>query len=315
MTGLEHNDSVAVARAIGLYSFAILLLSLMDVLIKWLSADYSTVQIVFFRSLFGLLPLVVLIPRSGGLSSLRTRRWRLHLLRGLFALATALTFFFAFGLLPLADAYAIAFAAPIVMTALSVPILGETVGLRRWLAVLVGFAGVIVMLRPGTAELGELLGIGTIAAIAGTLFFAISTLLTRKLAQTDSNAAIIFYGSLVIIGGSLLLLPFHFTMPDPPGLLLLAATGLLGGIGGIAFIEALRGAQVAILAPFEYTSMIWAILFGYLIWSDLPDGWTIAGSAIVIASGLYILHRETRLGRDAQPLPRAMPKPVDTASS
>ena len=314
MTSLEQQSSGTIARAIGLYSVAILLLSVMDVLIKWLSAEYSTVQIVFFRALFGMVPMMLLIPRSGGLAALKTRRWPLHALRGLIGLATALCFFFAFGLMPLADAYAIAFAAPLVMTALSVPILGESVGIRRWLAVLAGFVGVIVMLRPGTAGLSELLGIGTIAAIAGTIFFALVVLLTRKLSRTEGNAAIIFHGGMIAVGGSLLLLPFHFTMPDPAGFALLATVGLLGGTGVIFFIEALRQAPVAILAPFDYTAMIWAVIFGYAIWADLPDAWTIAGSAVVIASGLYVLHRETRRGKVGEAVPRAMPKPGDTTT-
>ena len=314
MATIEQQGSGTIARAIGLYSVAILLLSIMDVLIKWLSAEYSTVQIVFFRALFGMVPMLFLIPRSGGFAALKTRRWPLHALRGLIGLATALCFFFAFGLMPLADAYAIAFAAPLVMTALSVPILGEAVGIRRWLAVLAGFVGVIVMLRPGTAGISELLGIGTVAAIAGTVFFALVVLLTRKLSRTEGNAAIIFHGGSVAVVGSLMLLPFFFTMPDPAGFALLASVGLLGGVGVIFFIEALRQASVAILAPFDYTAMIWAVIFGYTIWADLPDGWTLTGCAIVVASGLYVLHRETRRGKVAEAVPRAMPKPGDTAT-
>ena len=314
MTTIEQQGSGTIARAIGLYSVAILLLSVMDVLIKWLSAEYSTVQIVFFRALFGMVPMLFLLPRAGGLAALKTRRWPLHLLRGLIGLATALCFFFAFGQMPLADAYAIAFAAPLVMTALSVPILGESVGLRRWMAVLVGFIGVVVMLRPGTAGIAELLGIGTLAAIAGTVFFALVVLLTRKLSRTEGNAAIIFHGGLVAVTGSLLLLPFNFTMPDLTGSLLLASVGLLGGVGVIFFIEALRQAPVAILAPFDYTAMIWAVIFGYVIWADLPDGWTLTGCAIVVSSGLYVLHRETRHGNVAATVPRAMPKPGDTTT-
>ena len=314
MTTIEQQGSATIARAIGLYSIAILLLSVMDVLIKWLSAEYSTVQIVFFRALFGMVPMLFLLPRAGGLGALKTRRWPAHLLRGLIGLATALCFFFAFSQMPLADAYAIAFAAPLVMTALSVPILGESVGLRRWMAVLVGFLGVVVMLRPGTAGIAELLGIGTVAAIAGTVLFALVVLLTRRLSRTEGNAAIIFHGGMVTVAGSLMLLPFSFTMPDPVGFALLAGVGLLGGIGSIFFIEALRQAPVAILAPFDYTAMIWAVVFGYAIWSDLPDGWTLAGSAIVVASGLYVLHRETRRGQVGQTVPRAMPKPGDTTT-
>ncbi len=315
MTKIDRNSGGTIARAIGLYVLAMLILSVMDVMIKWLSADYSTVQIVFFRAAFGMVPLIYLVARSGGIPALKTARWPMHLLRGLIGLATVLCFYYAFSVMPLADAYAIAFAAPLVMTALSVPLLGEAVGIRRWSAVIVGFLGVVVMLRPGTAGIGELLNIGTIAAIAGTVFFALTVLLTRMMSRTDSNAAIIFHAGMVIVVGSAALLPFGFTVPTTEGFVLLTLTGLLGGIGAIAFTEALRQAPVAILAPFDYTAMIWAVLFGYAIWSDLPDGWTITGTAIVVASGLYILHRETRGGETDGVVPKAAPEPVETTRS
>ena len=236
------------------------------------------------------------------------------MVRGLIGLATGLCFFYAFKVMPLADAYAIAFAAPLVMTALSMPILGEAVGMRRWAAVVVGFLGVVVMLRPGTAGIGEMLNIGTIAAIAGTVLFALVVLLTRKLSRVDTNAGIIFHAGLVGVLGSTALLPLDFIMPGIDGFLLLALVGLLGGVGVIAFTEALCHAPVAILAPFDYTAMIWAVAFGYVIWADLPDGWTLTGTAIVIASGLYVLHRETRRGGTGGAAPRAVPEPMDTTT-
>lgn len=313
MTTIEQHSGSTVARAIGLYSFAILMLSVMDVLIKWLSADYSTVQIVAFRSGFGLVPVLFMVARSGGLTALQTKRWSAHLLRGLIGLATALCFFYAFSVMPLADAYAIAFAAPLMITALSVPMLGEAVGLRRWLAVIVGFVGVVIMLRPGTAGIGEMFDIGAIAAIAGTLFFSLTLILIRKMSRTETNAAIIFHAGIVILAGSLALLPFGFVMPSWEDFLLLALVGLMGGMGGIAMTEALRYASVAILAPFDYTAMIWAVAFGYVLWADLPDVWTLTGSAIVVASGLYILHRETRHGLAGGPVPHAVAKPAISA--
>ncbi len=315
MNTIEQHGGVTVARAIGLYSFAILMLSVMDVLIKWLSAEYSTVQIVVFRSGFGLVPVLFMVARSGGLTALKSRRWPAHLLRGVIGLATALCFFYAFSVMPLADAYAIAFAAPLMITALSVPMLGETVGLRRWLAVIIGFVGVVVMLRPGTAGIGEMLNVGTIAAIAGTLFFSLTLILIRKLSRTETSAAIVFHSSTVVFAGSLILLPFGFAMPGWEDFLLLALVGLLGGVGGLAMAEALRHASVAILAPFDYTAMIWAVAFGYVLWADLPDVWTLTGSAIVVGSGLYILHRETRHGQADGPAPRAFAKPMDTTTS
>ena len=286
------------AGGIGLYVLAVFLLAVMDVLIKWLSASYSTGQIVFFRALFGLLPVTVVVVTSGGLATLRTKRLGAHIGRGLIQVVAAFSFFYAFRVMPLADAYAIAFAAPIFMTALSVPLLGERVGMRRWLAVGVGFAGVVVMVRPG----GEgLMSIGAAAALVGTLFFSTAAVLIRRFARTETNAAIVVYQTLVMLIVSGATLPFDFVMPDLVDLGLLACTGILGGLGILAIAQAFRLAPPAVVAPFEYTAMIWGVGFGYAIWGDLPDEWVIAGGVIVVASGLYILHRETMRKAPAKP--------------
>ncbi|MEO3432415.1 DMT family transporter [Inquilinus sp. CAU 1745] len=283
-----------VLRGIGLYTLAVFLLSLMDAVVKWLTDDFGTAQLVFFRSLFGLLPLMVLIARSGGLSALATRRPGAQMLRGLIGMGAAFFFYYAFSVMPLADAYAIAFAAPIFITALSVPLLGESVGVRRWSAVGVGFLGVIVMLRPGTTDLAGFLSIGALAALAGTFCYALSTALIRKLTRTETNASLIFYSAIVVIAISGVMMTFDFRTPTGWQWVLLVATGLLGGTATLALTEAFRIAPVAILAPFEYTAMVWAVLLGFWLWGDLPDLWIIAGSLIVVGSGLYILHRETR---------------------
>ncbi|NNG05027.1 MAG: DMT family transporter [Inquilinus sp.] len=308
-------DGRIVARGIGLYCFAIVLLSVMDAMIKWMSAGYPTVQIVFFRSLFGLAPLVFVVARSGGLAALATRRWGAHLARGLIGVCAALAFFHAFSVMPLADAYAIAFASPLFITALSVPLLRESVGPRRWAAVAVGFGGVVVMLRPGSAGLDGLLQAGAAAALVGTICFAVSVVLIRRLARTETNAAIVFHSGLVAVAASALLLPFGFVLPGLVDFLLLAAIGLIGGTGAIAMTAAFRSTPVAILAPFEYTAMIWAVVLGFAFWGDLPDRYVWIGCAIVVASGLYILHRETRRGGTLDVAPRAVPKPAGTASA
>ncbi|MEE8272204.1 MAG: DMT family transporter [Alphaproteobacteria bacterium] len=304
MTVTSIHAAHSTVRGIALYSLAILLLATMDSAIKWLSADYPTGQIVFFRAAFGLLPLAVLVAGSGGPAALKTRRPLAHLGRGLIGAGAAFCFFFAFSVMPLADAYAIAFAAPLFMTALGVPMLGERVGAHRWSAVVVGFVGVLIMLRPGTVGLDGILGVGTAAAIAGTFLFAVAATLIRRLSRTESNAAIVFYGTGVMMAASAISLPFGFVPPTPADFVLLAAVGLLGGIGTIAMTAAFRAAPIAVLAPFEYTAMIWAVAFGYALWDDLPDGWIITGATIVVASGLYILHRETR----RRVTPCAMPR-------
>ena len=156
----------------------------MDALIKWLSADYPVHQLVFSNSLFALVPVLLVSLRRGGLARLRTRRLRLHVLRGLLGAAGGLLAFYAYSQLPLADAYAIIFTTPLMITALSLPVLGEPVGWRRWSAVAVGFAGVLIMLRPGVAPIG----IGALAALGGACLSALSILLVRKLGTTESTA-------------------------------------------------------------------------------------------------------------------------------
>ncbi len=292
----SHPTAGMVARGIGLFTLAVFLLAVMDVLIKWLSdgnaVTYPTGQIVFFRAVFGLIPVLWLIRRAGP-QVLATRHPGQHIVRGLFGAGAAFSFFWAFGQMPLADAYAIAFTAPLFMTALSVPLLGERVGLRRWMAVAVGFVGVLVMLQPD-AEAAGFLSWGAVAAFAGAFCYATHGILIRRMARTDTNEAIILYGALVIATLSAATLPFAFIWPRPIDFLMLAATGLVGGFGVLCLTQAFRLAAPAILAPFEYTAMIWGVLFGITIWGDIPSLWVLLGASIVAASGLYILHRETR---------------------
>jgi drug/metabolite transporter (DMT)-like permease len=290
----QAADGSAVARGIGLYTLAIFLLSVMDAMIKWLSDGYPTSQIIFFRTTFGLLPLVFAMRAEGGIAALATRRLPIHIARGLIGVAASFTFFYAFKVMPLADAYAIAFASPLFITLLSVPMLGEHVGVRRWTAVAVGFLGVMVMLRPGATDLAGFLSVGALAALAGTFFYAVSVLMIRVMSRTETNAAIILYSSsLGILASGLVMIP-DFVAPPSSDLALLIATGVLGGCGTLAMTQAFRIAPAAVIAPFEYTAMVWAVVLGYWLWGDLPDAFIIAGSAIVVASGLYIFRRETR---------------------
>lgn len=294
MIAETQAPSDRIVRGIGLYVVAIVLLASMDAIIKWLTTDYTTQQIVFFRAAFGLLPILTILAVRGRFRDLRTRRLGGQLGRGVLAALAAICFFYAFSQMPLADAYAIAFASPLFVTALSVPMLGERVGAHRWAAVAVGFVGVMVILRPGQSGLDHLLSLGALSALAGTFFFSLSVVLIRRMTRTETNAALVFYAGIVTVAISSVALPFGFVWPTPMDFALLVLVGFLGGFGLIAVTEAFRTAPVAILAPFEYTAMIWAIIFGYWIWGDLPDGWVLSGAGIVVCSGLYILHRETR---------------------
>ena len=281
------------ASGIGLGALAFGLFSIMDALIKWLSATYPVPQLVVFNALFALIPVALMTMSRGGLPQLRTRRLGLHLLRGTLGTLGGLLAFYAFSRLPLADAYAIIFATPLLITALSVPILGEAVGWRRWCAVLVGFAGVLVMLRPGIAPVGP----GSLAALGAACASACAILLVRKLSVTETTASIAFYSNLT--AATLIAATFSptFTLPSFHDLMLMAVSGLLGGSALLILIAAYRRTPAALVAPFQYTQMLWAIVLGALFWGDLPETAMLLGASIVAASGLFILYRETALGR------------------
>lgn len=292
MTSLAPSGPAPLA-GIGYLLAAVLVFSVMDALIKWTSQDYPIVQLVFFRSVFAFVPLGLFLVRQGGLTALRTRRPLGHVARCLIGVASMFLGFWGLALLPLADAIAIGFAGPIFLTALSVPLLGETVGWRRWSAVFAGFIGVVVMVRPG----GGVFAPAALVPVASAVGYAFAMVLVRKLTATETIAAIVFYFTLTATVVSGAALPFAWVTPDPADFALLAAIGLCGGIAQLLMTRAFQIGPASLVAPFEYSAMIWAVLFGWLIWHELPDAAIWTGSAIVIASGLYILHRETVIAR------------------
>lgn len=274
---------------------AIGLFAVMDATIKGLRAEgYGTMQIVFFRSFFGLIPLAVLIARSGGLRAIATRRPFAHGFRALVGLTSMATFFYAYGELKLADAYAIYFAAPIFMTALAAAMLGEAVGWRRWTAVLVGFGGVMVMLQPG----GGLFNLGGIACVIATVTYAVAAILVRLYSRTETTASLSFWFTLTCAAFGAATMAPEWRTPDLWGAAGFLAVGLLGGCAQLCFTQSLRQAPVALVAPLEYSGMFWAVGLGYLFWDEIPSTAVFVGGTIVIASGLYILRREQIRSRE-----------------
>ncbi|MDJ0942946.1 MAG: DMT family transporter [Kiloniellales bacterium] len=278
-------------EGIGLIALAMALLSAMDAVVKWLSADYSTIQLMFFRSVFAFLPLAPLVLRSGWAGALHTRRLGSHALRSVFGLSALGCFFWSLALLPLADATAITFAAPLFVTALSQPLLGEVVRARRWTAVGVGFIGVLVMVQPGVGVFQP----AALLPLAAALFLALMVIQVRKLTRTESNITIVLYYTIISTLVTGLVVPFYWVTPDLADLLLLAMVGVLGGTGQLVLTAAYRRTEASILAPFDYTAMVWAVLFGFLVWGELPAQNIWLGVAVVIASGIYIIYREAQL--------------------
>ncbi|WP_366556198.1 DMT family transporter [Aquibaculum sediminis] len=270
-----------------------LLMTMMDATAKWLGEGYPISQIVFFRNLFALPPILVVTWASGGFSSLRTRQWKLHLLRGFAILLAIYTFFWGLRFLPLADAIALAFLAPLFVSLLSIPLLGEKVGPRRWAAVGVGFVGMLVMLRPGA----EVFRWEALLPTATAFGYALAMILTRRLSREDSNASIIFWGTLVGCIFSAAFLPFAWRTPPLLDFALLVMMGMVGSVSMYCMTVAYRSAPAAVIAPFEYTALLWGLLIGWLVWSELPDAWVWTGAAVIVGSGIYILHREQQIAR------------------
>ncbi len=271
--------------ALGVSGFA-----LMDAAVKHLGETYPIGQIIVLRNLIALLPLSILLWQSGGLAALRSRQPVLQLLRGFAIFGAMMSFFHGLRFLGLAEATALGFAAPLLITALSVPLLRESVGRHRWSAVLLGFAGILVMLRPG----GESVQLAAFLPLAAAFCYALAMIATRRLSRTDTTAGIAIYGNLTALALSLSTLPFGWTTPSGEDLWIIAFMGLMGGFSSIFLSLAYRFAPAAVVAPFDYVSLIWAVVIGWLVWRELPDQMTWLGAAIVIASGLYILRREAK---------------------
>ncbi len=287
------GDRIPHGIAFALAAFTIF--SCADAAVKWLTATHSIFQIIFVSTVFAFIPVAALVVREGGLKALRPRHPWLVALRALLLAIDMVFVFYAFTKLPLADAYTMLFTAPMLVTALSVPLLGEHVGWRRWSAVAVGFGGVLVVLRPGFAELN----LGHIAALASSSFFALSLIVARRIgnSETGSTLLISLMVALLIVSGPAL--PAVYVSSSLFDLAMLAGLGLLMGLGHLGLIQALRLAPSNVVAPFHYSQIVWAVFFGLLLFGDRPSGWVIAGSTVIIASGLYILWRETVRQRQA----------------
>ncbi len=274
--------------AVGFLLFGIVSGLALDLCAKWLLADYSLSQFVFLRSVFGLSFFLLGARFYGGLGSLRTSRWRWHLLRTLLATGAMFGFFYGLSRMPLVNALTIAFTAPLFVTGLSVPFLGEHVGWRRWLAVIIGFAGVLIVLRPGQGMFTP----AAIGLIIAAICYAGLALTARKLAATESSfslAAYVVTGPLLV---SATLLPGNFSMPTTGGWFFFVLAGLCSAMAWVGIVGGYRRAPPAMLAPFEYTALIGAAAAGYLIWDEIPDIWVLTGGLVIIASGLFIVYRE-----------------------
>ena len=265
------------------------LFTLMDAGMKLLSQHYSAMQVTALRSLASLPFVYAYVAWRSSFAAMLQVRWPLHLLRGVIAIVMLSTFVVGLHHLPLTETYAIFYVAPLLITALSVPLLGEHVGAARWIAIGTGMTGVLVVLRPTGQGVFTLAGL---AVVAAALCYTISAIAVRVLGRTDSMESLMFWLISILALGSALLAWPHWQSIRPQDGWLIAAVGLTGFCGQWGVTYAFRHGEVSAIAPFEYTSLIWTLGLDRLIWQTTPDHYTLLGAAIIIGSGLFLVRRE-----------------------
>jgi len=268
---------------------SILLFAMMDASVKWLGATYPTAQIMFFRCSVALVPVLVIIMARGGPGILRTGQKKLHLLRSALGIAAMGFAFYAFSLMPLAEAISILHTAPLFMTALSVILLREAVGFRRWSAIILGFIGMLLVIRPGA----DMLANGSLYMLTAAFLIGCTTIVIRHLGKIDDPVCITFYftASGVIISTVGIFIQ-GWQQPPMPDFALLSMVGLLGGMAQYLMTLSYQRLAVGIVAPLKYLSIVFGGGIAFLAWREVPDLQTVFGISIIILSGLYTLHRE-----------------------
>ena len=309
---------------------AMVIFSLQDIAVKWIGGNYPVLEIVVFRSLVAL-PCTFFFLRYEGIRGLpTTRRSGLEYLRGFFLFLSFTTYMMGLAALPLADIAAIRNSGPLMITLLSVIWLGEKVDLRRWIALFIGFLGVLFIVKPGSTTFN----LGSVFALAATIFYALNVMLTRKLQTTDSSATMAYYSSLVYLVLSFILAPLaslvgdvpgahpsiaflfhHWSMPTLLDLVIMFGLGLVWA-GGMYFVaRAYSLAPASVVAPFEYAPLLINIMWGFFLWREIPTLTTLAGASLTVLSGIYILYRErvthkVVLARLEEPIVDIQPPPL-----
>jgi len=284
-------------RAVGYMLGAAVLFSIMNALVKLLSDDFSTPQIIWARNIGHLLFIAALFTPRLGLRLYVSGQPKVQIFRSLCQLCSTSCYFTALAYIPLTEAASISFTAPLIVTALSVPLLGEAVGWRRWAAVAVGFAGVLIVIRPGAS----LVHWAALLCLVSAFCYALYQILTRRAASFDRPETTVLYSA--IVGTCVLsaIAPFDWSWPaDPTSAAMLASLGVLGGLGHYYVAKAFRFGPAALISPFNYAQLLGAAGLGYLVFDHLPDAWTWLGAAVIVASGVYIAWREAVRGRQSR---------------
>ncbi|MDQ4135070.1 MAG: DMT family transporter [Pseudomonadota bacterium] len=285
-------------RGVALVLASTLFLACSDATAKYLAASLPIVAIAWLRYLgFSLIMLAAVLAQAP--APVRSAHPGLQVLRGIGLVSSVLLFISSLRDLPVADASAITFVSPIFIAALSIPLLGETVGWRRWIAALIGLVGVLVIIRPGTSAFQP----AAILPVLSSLSWAGTVIVTRKMSGTDSAVTTLTYSAAVGMVVLTLLLPFHWAWPQPRELALGAFVGLASTVGHWLVVLAYRYGAASALAPFHYSQLLWATLFGFGIFGAVPDLWTFAGAGLIVASGLAMAYHERTRSRQDQSRP------------
>ena len=275
-------------RATWLMLAAVAAFAGMDTSMKLLAAHYPTLQVSAIRGLASLPFVLAWVVATRGLASIRPVRWGLHLLRGALGIAMMAGFVYGLARLPLSSAYAITFVAPLLVTALAVPLLGEHVGPRRWTAIGLGLVGVLVILRPG----GDVFSLAGLAVLLAAVCYAAGAITVRVLVRTDTTQSMVVW-MLVVMGAGSAVLAWPESTPLRVGDWgIVALVGVFGACGQVLLTEAFRLGEASRVAPLEYTALLWSIGIDLALWGVLPDAVTWLGAAIIVASGLYLMRRE-----------------------
>jgi drug/metabolite transporter (DMT)-like permease len=301
---MSASDSAAAARrnqiprGIAYMVAATALFAAINAIVKWELATYPVGEVAFYRALFALVTVaVVIVPRSG-FAVFRTRRWLGHLQRGVSQFGSMTCMFVAFSMMSLGSAVAISFAAPLFTTLLSIVILKEQVRVHRWAALIVGFVGVVIVTEPGPGTFN----LGALFALINAVLSSSVAIAIRRMSTTESTETLTIYQLIIITACTVFLLPFGYKPPTWLDAAALAVAGIGNGIAQYWWTRSLTLAPPSAVVPFNYLSLVWATLLGFAIWGDVPTPHLIIGAVIVVASGLYILWRETVRHGEVRPL-------------
>lgn len=304
---MGHNARGAL---LALLSFAIY--ATHDAVVKFMGGDYSPFQIIFFSVLFSFPLALFMLIRDSRPGTLWPNHPGWVAARTVAAIMSGLGAFYAFSVLPLTQVYAIVFASPLIITILAIPILGETVRIRRWLAIIVGLLGVLLVIRPGQAQLE----LGHLAALVAAFGGAFASIIVRKIGNEERPVVLLLYPMFANFLVGACILPFVYVPMPIEHLALAALISILGWTGGIVIIQAYRLGEAVIVAPMQYSQIIWATVYGYVFFNETIDGNTAVGAGVIIASGMYIVLRESRSGASAnQPVLTARKSRPETSST